>query len=229
MLLAERSRASERMDDPALAPSAYGAVLTDLARINWLTLAYRPTLAFLGKLAHGRQSLRLLDVGFGQGDMLRRIAYWCSQRNIAADLVGVDLNPGSAEVARAATPVGLPIRYVTGDYADLAREEFDCIVSSLVAHHMTREELLRFLSFMERESKLGWFVNDLRRSPLSWLGFPVLATLAGAHPIVRSDGMTSIARSFRERDWHELLTAADISGAQVRRFFPFRLCVEQIR
>lgn len=228
MLLAERSGAGEQMDDPALDPGVYARVLADLSRVNRLTLAYRPTLSFLSRAAHTTGKLRLLDVGFGQGDMLRRIARWCAVNGIVADLVGVDLNANSVSVARARTPVELPIRYLTGDYADLAGQNFDCIVSSLVAHHMTQAELLRFLTFMDNEAPAGWFINDLRRSAIAWMGFPLLALAAGAHPIVRGDGMTSIARSFRPQEWQGMLKQAGVTGATVKRYFPFRLCVEKI-
>ena len=46
-------------------------------------------------------AFRLLDVGFGHGDMLRAIARWARRRGIAVDLVGVDLNPKSEAAARA--------------------------------------------------------------------------------------------------------------------------------
>src|SRR3546814_2996197 len=64
--------------------------------------------------------VRVLECCFGDGDMLRRIALWAARRGIAAELVGVDLNPRSERAARLHTPPGLAIRWVTGDYADLA-------------------------------------------------------------------------------------------------------------
>src|SRR3546814_10038010 len=74
--------------------------------------------------------------------MLRRIARWAARRGIAAELVGVDLNPRSERAARLHTPPGLAIRWVTGDYADLAGGGWDVIISSLVAHHMTHAQLV---------------------------------------------------------------------------------------
>ena len=227
--LAVRTQAEELMDAPDLDPAVFAAVLADLARVNRVTMAARPTLAFLDRLLKGRRTVRLLDVGFGDGDMLRRIAAWAGRRGIAADLVGVDLNPASAPAARAHTPEGQPIRYVTGDYADLAGQGWDVVVSSLVAHHMSQDELIAFLRFMEAEAALGWMVNDLHRSRFAHLGYPVLATLMRWHPIVRHDGRLSIARSFRAPEWVPLLAAAGIQGAAVRRRFPFRLCVERRR
>jgi 2-polyprenyl-3-methyl-5-hydroxy-6-metoxy-1,4-benzoquinol methylase len=228
-MLTERLNATELMDDPALPPEEYARVLHDLAQVNAVTMAYRPTLAFLTRLTRGRRSLRLLDVGFGDGDMLRKIARWAQARDLAADLVGIDLNPNSIAAAEQRTPPAAPIRYYAGDYSDLAGKGFDCIISSLVAHHMTREELIRFLAFMEREGLRGWFVNDLHRHRLAYLGFPLLAQLMRWHPIVRADGQTSIARSFRPSEWPPLLAEAGAAGAAVKRVFPFRLCVERHR
>ncbi|MES3107976.1 methyltransferase domain-containing protein [Sphingomonas aurantiaca] len=226
MTLATRSQAEELMDADDLDAATYADVVGDLASVNTVTMARRPTLDFLARAIAGRKTFRLLDVGFGDGDMLRRIARWAAARGIAAELVGVDLNPRSEQAAGAH---GGDIRYVTGDYADLADEPWDVIVSSLVAHHMTRDQLVAFLRFMERHASAGWFVNDLHRHGFAHWGFPILATLARWHPIVRHDGTLSIARSYRPDEWPPILAEAGISAATVRRVFPFRLCVERLR
>lgn len=217
------------MDDPALDAATYTEVLHDLAQVNSVTLARRPTLDFLRRAVGGRKSFRCLDVGFGDGDMLRAIRSWADRRGIAAELVGVDLNSRSVAAARERTPSTMQIDYRTGDYADLAGEGWDCIVSSLVAHHMTRDQLVHFLRFMDREAQMGWFVNDLRRSRFAWLGYPLLASLMRWHTIVRHDGRLSIARSYRRKEWAPILASAAVEGAEVKRVFPFRLCVETIR
>ena len=216
------------MDDPALDRATYEALIADLAKVNRLTLAYRPTLAFLKRALAGRDSFSLLDVGYGDGDMLREIARWAAKRGKQARLVGVDLNASSLSAARKATPSDMPITYVTGDYAALD-DSFDLIVSSLVAHHMSHAQLIAFLRHMDCEARLGWFVNDLHRHGLSYLGYPVLARIMRWHRIVRLDGQTSIARSFRPADWAGLLDQAGVDSAEVTRRFPFRLCVSKIR
>ena len=215
------------MDAPDLDPTTYAAVLRDLAKVNAVTLAARPTLAFLDRLPATDRPLRILDVGFGDGDMLRRIARWAGRRGRAVSLTGIDLNPNSAPAARADTPATLAIDYRAGDYADLAGEGWDAVISSLVAHHMTHAQLVAFLRFMDREARLGWLVNDLHRHGFAWRGYPMLARLAGWHPIVRHDGRLSIARSYRPGEWAPILAEAGVQ-ARVFRAFPFRLCVERI-
>jgi SAM-dependent methyltransferase len=226
--LRQRVRDEEQMDDPSLDPRVYDAVLKGLGRVNAWTFAARPTLAFLRRGTRGMR-FSLLDVGSGEGGMLRMIANWAKKRGLAAELTGVDLNPKSESVARAKTPEGMPIIYRTGDYRDLGR--FDFVVSSLVAHHMTDEQLRDFLRWMEGNAALGWLVNDLHRHSFAYFGFPLLTALLGVHRIVREDGQLSIARSFRPADWRAILADAGIpnGAAKVRRYFPFRLCVERLR
>jgi SAM-dependent methyltransferase len=224
-MLDQRATAEELMDADDLPPDIYAAVVADLARVNVVTMAACPTLAFLARLTKQGQRYRLLDVGYGDGDMLRRIADWGARRGIAFDLVGVDLNPRSEAAARAHTPPDLAINWRTGDYADFAGQGWDFVISSLVAHHMTRAQLTAFLRFMAREARVGWLVNDLHRHGFAYHGWPLLAGLFGWHPIVRHDGRLSIARSYRPAEWPPLLAEAGISKARVFRTFPFRLCV----
>lgn len=228
--LSVRSRQAEQMDSAELDPQTYAAVLTDLAKVNSWTFGRRATIGFLKRASAGMPAFRLLDVGFGHGDMLRAIAGWARRRGIAVDLVGVDLNPKSAAVARAATPPGLPIEYRTGDYA-AQPTPFDFIISSAVTHHMGDDEIHAFLRHMEECATVGWFINDIHRHRFAYHGYPLLARVMRWHRIVREDGQLSVARGFRPADWSRLIAEAgvDPAAARIVRRFPFRLCVERLR
>lgn len=227
--LAQRAIAEEQMDAPGLAPEIYAAVLADLEKANRWTFSARPTLGFLGRATEGLDGFSLLDVGYGEGGMLRAIARWAEARGIAARLIGIDLNPKSRAAAEAQTPEGMHIEYRTGDYADC--EPVDFVVSNLVAHHMTHGQLIAFLRHMEANARRGWLINDLHRHRLPHFGYPLLARLMGWHRIVREDGQLSIARSYRPDEWPPILEEAGIApgAATVVRRFPFRLCVERRR
>ncbi|MEQ1687461.1 MAG: methyltransferase domain-containing protein [Sphingopyxis sp.] len=231
--LAHRTMQEEEMDATDLPDAHYARVLGHLSRINRLTLAARPTLAFVRALLNQRSAdaapLKILDVGFGHGDMLRAIARLAQRMGHTVELIGVDLNPRSEMCARAATADDMPIRWLTGDYRDLAGQGWDVVISSLVAHHMSSEQRHDFLHFMENETVAGWLVNDLHRKRLSFIGYPALATLAMVDPIVRRDGQLSIARSFSVAEWHCELAAANIQDAHIVRWFPWRLVVERIK
>ena len=225
-----RSRQDEQMDAPDLDPLVYDKVLHDLARVNRWTFTAHATLAYMRRAASRMERFRLLDVGFGDGDMLRAIARWARKNGIAADLVGVDLNEKSVAAARAETPPDLAIDYRAGDYAD-QEGPFDFVISSQVTHHMTDDQLRAFLRYMEENGRAGWLICDLHRHGFAYWGFPLLARLLFVHRIVREDGRLSIARSFRPAEWRAILGDAGLDPATVDivRRFPFRLCVERIR
>ena len=225
-----RAALPEMMDADDLDPGVYAALIADLARVNTATIARPPTLAWLAAATTNLDSFSLVDVGFGHGDMLRAIAHWARRHGKTAQLTGVDLNPRSAPVARAATDPALAITYITGDAADLPVAP-DFIVSSLVAHHMTDTELTGFLRWMEATAKRGWFINDLHRHPIAWAGFRMLSALLRWHPIVRHDGALSVRRAFVRSDWRVLLAAAGLAvpPVTIRWHLPFRLCVGRLR
>ncbi len=228
--LSIRAQEEEQMDAADLSPADYAKVLAGLSRVNIATLAMRPTLDFLARAGAAGTPFRLLDVGYGDGGMLRAIWRWSQRHGAPCSLVGIDLNPKSEAVAKAYHPTGATIDYRTGDYQALAAEPWDFIVSSLVTHHMDNAQRHDFLAFQEQHAQRGWFVNDLHRHAFAYHGFPLLARLLGVHRIVRQDGQLSIARSFRPPEWEAMLQEAGLSGiAQVRRIFPFRLCVERRR
>lgn len=228
-----RSPQLEWMDTEDVSAADFAACLADLAVVNTVTLARPPTIGFMRRVARGMGPggrLSLLDIGSGEGDMLRRIHRWGTRRGLRMALSGVDLNPWSTAAAQAATPADMGIRYVTSDLFDLPPDDTDVVVSSLFTHHLTDDQIVKFLVWMEARAGRGWFVNDLHRHPVAFHGFRVLSRAAGWHPMVQHDGPISVARSFRQRDWDGLLRRAGLAGvARVRWHVPFRLCVSRIK
>ena len=191
-MLARRSTEAEEMDAPELDPTIYARALRDLARVNRVTRTHAPVLRWLDQATQdwpAGSAVSVLDVASGQGDLLRAIAAWAARRGWRAELSGIDLNPRAALVAEAATPAGTPIRYLTGDvfaHAPCPRPDF--IVTSQFAHHLDDAEVVRLLLWLEHHAGRGWFIADLERHALSWLGFRYLARAMFWHAIVRRDG-----------------------------------------
>ena len=232
---AVRSNELEQMEAPGVAEQTLVDVLGDLARTNTLTLARPPTMAWLARatkdLPRG-SAFTLVDVGSGQGDMLRAIWRWAKRRGLEPRLAGVDLSPWSATAAEGATDPAWGIRYVTGDvFAYAPPEPIDFVVSSLVAHHMPDDVLVRFIDWMEATTRRGWFINDLHRHPVAYYGFMALSRAALMHPMVRHDGLVSVTRAFTKKDWERLLalSKAPRDRVEVSWRFPFRICVGRIK
>ena len=228
---AVRSAETEWMDGEDVSPETYAACVHDLAQVNTVTLTRLPTLRWLAAATERREPFTLLDVGYGDGDMLRAVAVWARKHGKTATLTGIDINPRSEAAALAVTPPELGIRYLTGDAFEMSGPQPDYIVSAQVTHHMSDAEIVGFLRWMEATATRGWFINDLHRNRIAWAGFRALATVLRWHPIVRHDGALSVRRAFVRRDWDRLLAAAGLTEppVQVRWHMPFRWGVGRLK
>lgn len=214
--------AQEVMDQGGLDPAEYRRCLRQLEVINRLSLGYRPTLRWLAAMARGRESLSVLDLGCGHGDTLRAIHRWGAARRLRLDLTGLDLAPMATEAARAATPPGMGIRYITGDAFTWEPEERpDVVVSALFMHHLEPPQVVALLRRMQGMARLGWFVNDLHRHWLPWAFLRAAFALPGVSPIVRHDGPLSVRRAHTGAEWRAMCAQAGVP-ARVRWHLPFR-------
>lgn len=224
-----RAELTELMDEPA-SRDELRACLRDLERVNRWVLAYRPLLRWLKAAIPGRNShpIRILDVGCGYGDSLRRIERWARARRVSVELTGLDLSEDTIAIAAEATPPSSSIRWVACDvFAYKPENPIHFIVSSIFTHHLTDKDVIRFVQWMELHAVLGWFVNDLSRNAIPYYLFRAFSRLMDFHPYVQHDGPVSIARSFIAEDWRRLCAAAGLNGDDVtiRGFTPGRLCV----
>ena len=146
--------------------------------------------------------LRILDAGCGYGDALRRVEQWANTRGIAVELTGLDLNPDATAIAAEATPASSQIEWVTADIlAYTSPRPPHLVISSLFTHHLTEDQIVQFIRWMETHAQFGWFINDLSRAPIPYYFFRAFAKLMRLHPFVQNDGPVSIARAFIPQDW----------------------------
>ena len=213
MDFSRRSNQGESMDDPALDESDYRRCLADLARVNRVTLTHVATIDWLARKTRAlprAECVSVLDIGCGQGDLLRGIAAWARRQGRSFSLTGLDLNPRSAATARALSG-DEDITYLTGDvFAFRPDAKPDFIVSSQFTHHLADAQIVQLLGWLQEHARLGWHIADLHRHWFAYYGYPLLARLLGWHPIVRADGQISIARGFSRREWEALLARAGL-------------------
>jgi SAM-dependent methyltransferase len=222
MKLSRRSLQQERMDTDCADFDDYRRCLRDLSRVNVVTMTHRPMLSWLAKRAKGDFSL--LDVACGHGDALRKIR----QRFPHAKLTGIDLNPWATRAATEATDPAARIEFINDDaFAYRPGRKPDFIITSQFTHHLTDDQVVAFLRWVQGNAAQGWFISDIHRHAIAYYGFPILARLAFWHRLVREDGRISVARAFIRAEWQAMLLQAGITEQQasVSWYIPFRLCV----
>ena len=224
-----RAQLTELIDEPC-SRDELRACLRDLAKLNRWFLAYRPVLRWLDslKLPVNQNSIHIIDVACGYGDGLRRVERWAGERGVAAEFTGLDLNPDAVAIAREASPARNRIRWVSGDvFSYKPSTPVHIILSSLFTHHLTNDEIVRFVKWMEEHARIGWFINDLSRDSVPYHLLGAFSRVAGLHPFVQHDGPVSIARAFVPEDWRKLCHAAGLADSDItiQGFTPARLCV----
>jgi 2-polyprenyl-3-methyl-5-hydroxy-6-metoxy-1,4-benzoquinol methylase len=229
--LKQRSTQPELMDTERVGFDEFHSCLRDLEIINRFTLAYRPTLSWLKRqMADVRcTDIAIFDIGSGGGDMLRRIWKWARRRRIRTELTGIDINDWSKRSAELATPSDWPIRYETADIFTLDPDRrADFIISSLFTHHLSDKELVRFIGWMDRHARHGWFINDLHRHFLPRAIIHHAVRMLRFNRLIIHDAPLSVARAFTRADWKGLLREAGIPDdrVRIRWYMPFRYGVE---
>jgi SAM-dependent methyltransferase len=222
----QRSYECELMDGEGISFEEFHNCLQELETINHLTLAYRPTLRWLGKWINTGEPLVILDIGCGGGDMLRQIAKGVA-RNTKNEivLIGVDLNPWAKKSAEMDSEFPF-IHYETANIFTFEyNRPIDLIIASLFTHHLTDTQIIHFLRWMDTRAQRGWFINDLHRHPIPYYFIKAATWLLSRNRLIRNDAAISVARSFTRADWYRLLNDAEIRGhARINWHFPFRFC-----
>ena len=230
-----RAQLTELMDEPC-SRDELRACLLDLARTNRWTLGYRPVLRWLDVLVRSQprnaEPIRIFDVGCGYGDTLRRVEQWANQRAIPVELSGLDINPNATAIAAGASPASSRIQWIGADvFQYVPSKPPNLVISSLFTHHLSNDDVIRFLRWMEEHATSGWFINDLSRAPIPYYFFRAFSKLAGLHRFVQHDGPVSIARSFVTKDWLTMCSAAGLhaSAFEIQSYKPARLCVSRMK
>jgi len=224
----------EWMDGPCTYEE-YSQAALDLEQVNRLTLGYRPTLKFLERVVQQarREPLYVVDVGCGHGDGLRAIYRWAARKKIPLRLTGVDINPYAAQLAQECDRrTGVAAGSITWMTGDAFPEKFDASVdvamSSLFAHHLSDAAIVNLLRWNEATARVGWMVNDLRRSKRAAMGFKWLTRLVDSRAMVKHDGVISFRRALTMEEWRERCEQAGVD-ARVVDVGLGRLCVERLK
>jgi 2-polyprenyl-3-methyl-5-hydroxy-6-metoxy-1,4-benzoquinol methylase len=231
--LSRRSSEAEWLDDADLHPAELERALRDLTRFNGAMLGHRPIMSWLCRATASSQErpLTLVDVGCGDGDLLRAIRRWSRKHGLDVRLIGVDLSRETIRVARSATEDADAIEYRAEDIFDFRPAgPVDFVVSSLLTHHMSDDMIVKFLRWMEETARQGWLIYDLQRHAVPYYFIGLMGKLTRLHPMVIHDGRISVTRSLTRAEWNERLDAAGIArDAVTLRWFLFRYAIGRLR
>jgi len=228
---------SEWMDDPDCDPKLLARTYEAFESVNrwigrWGTLAHRHIFPLLVEHAQSGQTrpFRVLDVGAGGGDVLRRLRDLLRGSPVDLELSGADPDLRAIQAARRLTPErqGCPrVHWFQNRAEDLlaAGERFDLVLSNHVVHHLGDAAVTPFLRTLEGLARRRVLVTDIARSRLGYVGFSIASRILFPGTLIREDGCLSIRRSFRPEELRSLLPA----GWSLHTLVPYRLVLVRDR
>ena len=200
MHLATRNTDIELMDNPDMEIHVLKEVFKDINRANAILGGSKNTLHALWNLVKKdvKKSYTILDVGCGDGYMLREAALFLRKRNITATLIGIDLREDILSIAREASTDFPEISYAKQDVLTLEPTKYKCdiLLCTLTMHHFNNKEILVFLKKFVSISGTGIIINDLQRSKIACYLFKIFRLFFLKTNITKQDGLTSIKSGF---------------------------------
>lgn len=226
MFFPERSNQKELLDQDDIPFDDIRQNMKELDFINTWLGGHQITLKGLKKLIRKKTSgatIHICEIGCGGGDNLRVLDAWCRKNDINAVFTGIDKKKECIDFAKIST-TSPNYSWITADYrvASFENGKPDIIFSSLFCHHFTNEELDDMMLWMQQNSRLGFFVNDLERNVLAYYSIKWLTALLSKSYLVKNDAPLSVKRGFSKKDWQAIMQRAGISNYSVERKWAFR-------
>lgn len=219
-----RRRGVELLDDPSTDAALAARALRDVARSNfWFGGASAVIAELTPVLAVARargESLTLLDVGTGAGDIPERARRTAEKMGAPLRTMGLEVTPALAAASRPRSGDAVAGNALALPFAD---RSIDIVTCSQVLHHFEAADGARLLAEMNRVARVRVIVADLRRAWAAAAGFWIASFALGFHPVTRHDGVVSVLRGFRAHELAGAVLSATGCRAAVRNRRGFRV------
>jgi len=199
-----RSSEMEIMDDFTMEGALFRDTLDKLEIINRFLGGNSVTINGLKNLLKNQsknKTITIVDLGCGNGDILRDVAKFGRKNNYSFNLIGIDANLAAIEYAKELSKEYSELSFKTLDILseDFKKQSYDVVLCTLFLHHFKNEELISFLKTTTNKATIGVVVNDLHRHKLAYYLFKLIGFFI-KNKMVRQDGLTSVLRAFKRED-----------------------------
>ena len=200
-----RSDAPEIMDDFQLEGKILEDALTKIAKINHFLGGNKLTLQGLKLLLKNcdtTREIKIVDVGCGNGDMLRYISNYGNKKNYNFKLIGIDANKFTIQCAEDLSKNYENISYSCFDIfsKQFSELKYDIVLSTLTLHHFKNKDILKLMGVFNENSNIGIVINDLQRSKIAYRLFQLVCFIFRLNKMPKQDGLVSILRGFKKQD-----------------------------
>ncbi|WP_310991899.1 methyltransferase domain-containing protein [Aequorivita marina] len=200
-----RSEQKEIMDSLDFRGTEMQNLLKDLKTVNKWLGGNSITIDGLKKLlitCSKSEKITILDIGCGDGELLRKCADFGRKNNYNFELIGVDFNDNILQFAKAQSEEYLNIEFINVDVFSEKKLIPNCDIAlcTLFLHHFNDVKIEAILNALLTRSRIGVLVNDLERNWVAFNLFKVVSQLILKTKTANHDGLVSIARGFKRQE-----------------------------
>lgn len=223
----QRTDKPEIMDDFSMEGDVLRDALDKIAKINQLLGGNQLTLRGIQELMTTIttvKELTIIDVGCGNGDMLRTIADFGLKNDLEFKLIGIDANAFTINHARKLSKYYPNITYLCKDVFDepFSKLKYDIVLCTLTLHHFKEDEIMKLMTLFYANSTIGIVINDLHRSAVAYRLFQALCWVFRLNEMSREDGLTSILRGFKKEELIRFSENLHFSNYKIQWKWAFR-------
>ena len=223
----QRTNQSEIMDDFDMEGEVLRDALDKIAKINQVLGGNKLTLEGVEQIIKDNPTdeiITIVDVGCGNGDMLRSLADYAENKKLNFKLIGVDANNFTVKYARELSLHYPNIIYRCEDIFDKPFQElnYDIVLCTLTLHHFKDDEIISLLEAFKANAKLGIVINDLERSSISYRLFQALCFIFRLNDMSREDGLVSILRGFKKNELEQFSKKLNFRNYKIQWKWAFR-------
>ncbi|MGE8292162.1 MAG: methyltransferase domain-containing protein [Sphingobacterium sp.] len=222
-----RTEKNEIMDDFSLEGDKLRITLDEISKINRFLGGNKITLNGVRTLflkADTTKTLTIVDIGCGNGEMLRMLSDYGYSNNIDLKIVGIDANPFTVNYAQVLSKDYPNISYLCGDVFDKNFEmaKFDIALCTLTLHHFDTDQIIELINILVKISNLGIVINDLQRSKIAYRLFQTICVVFKLNNMTKKDGLISILRGFKKNELEEFCKQLHLKNYMVQWKWAFR-------
>ncbi|MEO9890960.1 methyltransferase domain-containing protein [Aurantibacter sp.] len=197
-----RHSEEELMDDSQISLDDLRATYFDINRANAFLGGNKVVLIALKSLVlqNIQDSLSVIDVGCGDGAMLRVMADFFRKENMKVEFLGIDINEKAIQLAREASKSYPEIKYNAIDVLKTNGIKADVVITTLTMHHIAETDIYAFLKALMKMSRMGIVISDLHRSRIAYYLFKLFSVIFIKTKIAKNDGLVSIRSGFTKQE-----------------------------
>ncbi len=220
-----RSYELELLDAPNIPKELLFKNLRELDVVNRLLGGHAITLSGIKKLVTDRNKIyRIVDIGCGGGDAMKKIAAWAKANQFVVELIGVDMSADAIAFMKDECKAFPEITGIVSDYREYLKlnTEIDIVHCSLFCHHLKDDELVELFDYLNAHSKVGFIINDLQRHWFAYYSIKFLTRLLNGSILVKNDAPLSVLRGFRKEELNVLLEKSKVKNYTIKWKWAFR-------